>query len=625
MLPAFRRALPIGGVMQPRQRGICKSIATTGKIPSSGSRIGLRGPVSCFDQQRHHHSFESNMSLGLTHAFQSDTKQQRSFRSTTTGYSSEQHDEPAEPAAAEPSALQTLKDLAYKLRHPDEIKDHRSFQAHSSMRALAGRFAMLYKQLPLIQLKINFVDCPRRQVLEFLSVHCTTLTDPRKLLKAVDHLQHEHDQHHGVVAAADSATAASPLLETSAYSRLHDKSAPVYEDILRCMLQHHAVQGMQCLVAMREDLRQWIPCLHATDENLADLAQHLKRFDSHIQRQILSIWFVPGLLEIRRITYQHTSAQIIEQIARYETVHPISNLNDLRRRLGPQRRVFALFHPTLPDEPLFVLYISLQDEVATSMEQIHRQEDVLMLQTNDSSAAAASVCNPKVAVFYSISNLRPGLSGLGLAEYLIQQAVTLLKDDLSTSSLQTFVTLSPLPGFRKWLEERFIHRNQLPAAKDLPAATIAATSSEELHALADYLDCPAEFNQVLKCALTKFVERDKNRKEATAAAGNQNNKPDEVLLTNLRPILMPLAVHYLVNEKHRRKPLNKVARFHISNGAILDRVHWAADIDSMNGWRNSFGIMVTYRYDLSQVQENQARHERDNHIPLGDQVQSLLD
>jgi malonyl-CoA decarboxylase len=376
---------------------------------------------------------------------------------------------------------------------------------------------------------------------------------------------------------------------------------------------------------MREDLRQWIPCLHATDEKLADLADHLKRFDGHIQRQIMSIWFVPGLLEIRRITYQHTSAQIIEKIARYEAVHPISNLNDLRRRLGPERRVFALFHPTLPDEPLFVLYISLQDQIATTMEQIHSQEDV-MLQKSDKDPPASCRNNPppKVAVFYSISNLRPGLSGLGLAEYLIQQAVTLLKDDLSTSTLQTFVTLSPLPGFRKWLEEHIIHRGTglddlLCVSKELP--TIAAASPQELQSLAYYLDCPPELNHVLKSALTTFIESDKNKKES-AAAGN-NNKKDE-LLTHLRPILMRLAAHYLVYEKHRRKPLNKVARFHIGNGAILDRVHWAADIASKNGWRNSFGIMVTYRYDLSQLQENQARHERDNHIPLGEQVQSLL-
>jgi malonyl-CoA decarboxylase len=608
---AFRRRTLFVSVT-PVQRVLYNATTrtATGAIAPFVARDAL-GVGSVFDfEKRYHRHHQDTTKAVLSMAFHIDTRQQRSFSSSGRKSTTD-----------EPAALQTLKELAYKLRHPDEIKDRHNFQAQASMRALAGHFAKLYQQLPLIQLKSD-VPCPRRNILEFLSVQCT-LSDPHEFAKAVDQpQQHEHHPEH----QRSTATTATAL-ETSSSNRLHDKSAPVYEDVLRCMLQHDAVQGMQCLVSIREDLRQWIPCLHATSETLADLAHHLKRFDDHIQRQILSIWFVPGLLEIRRITYQHTSAQIIEKIARYEAVHPISNLNDLRRRLGPERRVFALFHPTLPDEPLFVLYISLQDEIATSMEQIHRQEDAI-LQRKDTNPQVGSSRNPsssppsqpKVAVFYSISNLRPGLSGLGLAEYLIQQAVTLLKNDLSTSTLETFVTLSPLPGFRKWLEERVIHHN-IPRSRGLDELPIiAAASPKELQAVADYFGCPPESNRVLKSALTKFIDSDKSKEPAPA--GSSNNK-DEVLLTHLRPILMRLAIHYLVYEKHRRKPLNKVARFHIGNGAILDRIHWGADIASKNGWRNSFGIMVTYRYDLSQLQENQARHERDNHIPLGDQVQSL--
>jgi hypothetical protein len=209
--------------------------------------------------------------------------------------------------------------------------------------------------------------------------------------------------------------------------------------------------------------------------------------------------------------------------------------------------------------------------------------------------------NPRVATFYSISNLQSSaLTGIGLGEYLIKEAVALLQAELV--SLDTFVTLSPMPGFRQWLEG-VVHAR----GKFAQSSHELVSSSTLVESLARYLECP------VSQALVTLVDR-----LASHQPHCWKNQPAIV-----HQVLERLAARYLVHEKHRRKPLDQVARFHVSNGAQMFRINVGADLTT-KGWRNSLGCMVNYRYLLSEVAPNQARYEQDYTLPLSEHIQALL-
>jgi len=259
-----------------------------------------------------------------------------------------------------------------------------------------------------------------------------------------------------------------------------------------------------------------------------------------------------------------TPAACIETIAKQEAVHPVKSLDDLRNRLGPDRRVFGLFHPLLPsNQPLVVLHVSLQKhDIPSSMEQVH---------------LSSSADNPRVAAFYSISNLQSGLSGVGLGEFLIKEAVQLLRGELPT--LDTFVTLSPIPRFRKWLEDKVIHERgkfEVPSHKLIDDANL-------LSRLARGLRCNDE-GEALSVLVSELADQGPESAQSLMLG-------DEAVVEE---VLTRLAARYLAVEKHRRKPLDGVARFHVANGAELSIINWMAD-PSSKGWRNSFGLMVNYR------------------------------
>jgi malonyl-CoA decarboxylase len=173
---------------------------------------------------------------------------------------------------------------------------------------------------------------------------------------------------------------------------------------------------------------------------------------------------------------------------------------------------------------------------------------------------------------------------MGLGEYLLHETVEQLHQEIP--SLQTFATLSPIPNFRRWME----------------AATEEAQwiTKEDRKVLGVALSCPPEV------AVPTLFERLRNLDE----------QPLLTSLPNVQAVMLRWAAHYLYIEKHRRKPLDRVARFHVGNGAILDQLHWGADL-SRKGWQSSFGIMVTYRYDLVQLSLNQSNFESNDIIAVG--------
>ena len=289
------------------------------------------------------------------------------------------------------------------------------------------------------------------------------------------------------------------------------------------------------IVAMRTDLLQFMrehPELETVDANF---------------RHLLGSWFNRGFLVLQRIAWS-TPANILEKIIRYEAVHQIKDWSDLRRRLDPRdRRCYAFFHPSMIDDPLIFVQIALTDRNPGSIQELLSEESKM-----DGGP------EPSTAVFYSISNCQKGLSGISFGNFLIKQVAGDLQKEMP--SLRTFVTLSPLPGFRRWLER--------------------ALAGHEL----DYLDA--------------------GQREALEIAENDHWWSDEERAEALRPVLLAACAHYLLLAKTSSgMPADPVARFHLGNGARLERINWLGDV-SDKGMRESFGLMVNYQYVLKDVERN---------------------
>jgi len=281
---------------------------------------------------------------------------------------------------------------------------------------------------------------------------------------------------------------------------------------------------------------------------------------------LLQSWFNRGFLEMRRLSWS-SPADILERIIRYEAVHSIRDWADLRDRLDPtDRRCFAFFHPAMPDEPLIFVEVALTAEIPDNIQGIL-----------DPARLQIDLAEARCAVFYSISNCQKGLRGLSFGNFLIRQVAADLSRDLP--QLRHFVTLSPAPGFLAYLRA-------------------AAASSG-----ADPVDTPE------------------------AADAERLSRPgwwdDAVGAERLREIVLPYALRYFLLAKLANgKPLDPVARFHLGNGARLERINWLAD-RSDDGQRQSGGVMVNYVYDLAEVEENHEAFAHRGSIAIGKPLQRL--
>src|SRR5204863_3113057 len=266
-------------------------------------------------------------------------------------------------------------------------------------------------------------------------------------------------------------------------------------------------------------------------------------------------WFNRGFLVLQRIDWR-TSALVLEKLIQYEAVHEIQGWHDLRRRLQADRRCYAFFHPALPDEP--VIFI----EVALTRGMSAKVQPLLALDSPVVDPASADC-----AIFYSITNPQEGLRGISFGNLLIKQVA----EDLGREfpRLKTFATLSPIPGFRKWLTGGTGLREGDPR-------------HAELAALLAKLDVPDWLNDKLRAA--------------------------EILKQ-----LSRLCAYYLLYAKQDDEPLDPVARFHLGNGARLERLNWLGDI-SVAGMRRSAGLMVNYVYRLDDLERNHEAYARERRI-----------
>jgi malonyl-CoA decarboxylase len=273
---------------------------------------------------------------------------------------------------------------------------------------------------------------------------------------------------------------------------------------------------------------------------------------------LLQSWFNPGFLNMQRVDWQ-SPAQLLEKIIRHEAVHEVDGWDDLRRRLLPDRRCFAFFHPQLPDEPLIFVEVALLPHVPDAIAPLI-----------DKSAEPLAPERFRVAVFYGISNCEPGLRNVSLGNFLIKRVAEQLQRELPR--LRSFVTLSPIPGFANWL----LARPEGPDFAELPQ--LRRQQAQELAA-----------------ALALLRERcggDLKALQQPATHQQADNKLDAALLA--------LASCYLghVSTTPRGDP---VARFHLDNGARLERINLRGNM-SAKGLKQSFGLMVNYLYDLDEIE-----------------------
>mgnify|MGYP001546280576 FL=1 len=297
--------------------------------------------------------------------------------------------------------------------------------------------------------------------------------------------------------------------------------------------------GTRFLIKMREDL------FVALRDN-----PDLKPVDRDFEH-LFGFWFNKGFLELRQLDWE-TPAYILEKLIEYEAVHEIRDWNDLRRRLQSDRRCFAFFHPALPGEPLIFVEVALTNGLASSVQAV----------LNEPVAEAGEKID--TAIFYSISNCHTGLRSVSFGDSLLKQVVGLLQDEIPT--LKKFATLSPVPGFMRWL-----------AQENAPLADVV--------------------------------------KSVAMTDGSQ-------ALEEHREQLMRQCAKYLLYAKRGIYPADPVARFHLRNGAILHAMHWGADT-SERGLRQSGGIMVNYLYEQTKLVNNHEAFVGTGMIPSSAEITLL--
>ena len=313
------------------------------------------------------------------------------------------------------------------------------------------------------------------------------------------------------------------------FEKLRDSSEPDWIELFRRL--NSTSNGTYRLVKLRERIRS------LNDEDL-------KTFDLRLLK-LFKYWFNPSFLVLEKIDWE-TPANILEKIIEYEAVHEINSWDDLRARLAPiDRQCFAFFHPLIPNDPLIFVEVALTTGIPKSIQKIislDRQE----IEIEDANTA----------IFYSISNCHNGLLGISFGNFLIKKVANNLKRELP--DLNQFMTLSPLPGFMKWMEEY----------------------------------SPISFERCI-----------------------EKNCDDEELIKN--------AVKYLTkSERKDGMPNDPVGRFHVGNGASLERINLNADM-SAKGLSQSYGIMANYMYDLAVVEQNHEIFFKDKIVPVSKEIESL--
>ena len=410
------------------------------------------------------------------------------------------------------------------------------------MRAcLEGRGGEVAARTRAAELGLLYLNLPREERIAFLRL-----------------LTEGFDLEADALRAAVAAYAEEPEVES--YLTLRQAAQPSRVEILRRL--NSLPDGFRFLVELRADLLTFL-----------SEAPGLARLDQDLQ-MLFESWFDVGLLTFSRITWD-SPASLLERIVEYEAVHRIRSWQDLKNRLDADRRCYAFFHPKMDGDPLIFVEVALTQGIPGEIAPLLDED------TPSSDPAEADT-----AVFYSISNTQAGLRGISFGTFLLKRVTEALTDELP--HLKRFVTLSPIPGFRRWL----FHGSQ----------------AEE-----DPLRLRAE-------------ERERLRPELEARGATVRDlleRPDwahdPALAQALREPLLDRCADYLLNERKGERPRDPVARFHISNGASLERLSYLGDV-SKAGMDGSLGIMANYLYSPGRIERNHESFFRRSEVAASAEV-----
>ena len=310
--------------------------------------------------------------------------------------------------------------------------------------------------------------------------------------------------------------------------------------------------GISTIVSLREDLLQIL------NDN-----KDLKPLDNDL-RELFKSWFNPGFLKLTKITWD-TKAAVLEKIIQYERVHKIKDMNELKRRLGEDRRFFSYFHPALDDEPIIFVQVALTNGLGKSIQEIMKP-------------TTGNEKKYDTATFYSISNCQEGLTRVTLGNFLIKRVVYEIQEELP--NIKNFGTLSPIPGFRDWfttLDEGVIQN----ILGKIPYSTVSFLRSSSL-------------------------------------------KVGDGRIVSNKMAIVKLVAHYLMNEKNKKDlPINDVCRFHLGNGAIIEDIVINANVSEV-GFNRSFGVMVNYLYELKNIEKNHEDYVNNKNIIISDKLKKLI-
>ena len=299
------------------------------------------------------------------------------------------------------------------------------------------------------------------------------------------------------------------------------------------------------------DLRGFLLTIRKDDKLLAALEADL--------RGLLAAWFDIGFLELQRIDW-NSPAVLLEKLVDYEAVHAIRSWRDLKNRLDSDRRCYAFFHPRMPGEPLIFVEVALVKGLAGSVQGLL-----------DEKAPVLDSREADTAIFYSISNCQRGLSGISFGNFLIKRVVEELSNEFR--NLRTFATLSPVPGFRRWLDQKF--------AADEPRLL----SDEEAASLGSAMPAPSGVQALAGILAKRGWWREVGLRKTA------------------EPVLVRLCARYLLLESNgSRRALDPVAHFHMSNGARLERINMLGDT-SEKGAKEGATLMVNYLYDPAKIED----------------------
>ena len=370
-------------------------------------------------------------------------------------------------------------------------------------------------------------------------IDCYEHLDKRSQTEFFNYLSSEFNPDPTLV--VDAANRYNTERNESSLIHLFQTVEPPRQELLRRV--NRAPAGTATILKMRQTLLSYLkdhPAFRAADSDM---------------HHLLSSWFNPGFLELHQITW-NSPAQLLEKIIEHESVHAIDGWDDLRRRLQPDRRCFAFFHPQLPGEPLIFVEVALVPGIAKDIGGLINKQ-----------APVGEPKSFKAAIFYSISNCQPGLKGVSLGNFLIKRVAQKLIEEIP--SLKIFSTLSPIPGFTQWLD----------AGAPLPEEKLSPAQTRKWQ----------EAQKSLAVGSMGWTERMKT--------GWHPERCDEAEKT----ALMRLCSLYLMFKTPEPRG-DAVGKFHLSNGATLHQINWAADL-SKKGLQHSAGIMVNYLYELDKVEE----------------------